>query len=315
MASSVQTQSKRLGRALLPPVLTLAGQRMRKTWSLLLLTELGMLGAVLLTCVVSLYTNITLTASLRYTLNAQSSDIIVSTVPGLVSSSILAQAGQAINKEMTRELGNALESVQFSIQSQPIQMLTANAQGTLHEAGADMSLISEDMHQAAAHLNLVAGSLPEAAGSSELGVLTALFLALLGCLIASWMNMRTRMTGFMALRALGATPRQVTATLAWEQGIIYTSALLLGILVGSLLATLSLPSLILASVLPSQITNDTGSADVYAAQFIPPLQVIIPLSLWLILAALVLICLLVLGVMAFKIAHSPLSMMLRLSED
>ena len=53
----------------------------------------------------------------------------------------------------------------------------------------------------------------------------------------------------------------------------------------------------------------------YAAQFIPPLQVVIPPSLWLILVALVLICLLALGLMVAKIARSSLSLVLRLSED
>lgn len=165
MASSVEISAKRGGRALLPPVLALAGQRARKTWSLLLLTELGMLGAVLLACVVPLYTSVTLTASLRYTLNSQSSDIIVNTTPRLISSSIISQAGHAINSEMQRTLGNGLEPVQFSIQSQPLQMLTSNARGVLQEAGTDLNLISEDMQRAAGHLHLVSGHLPDPASS------------------------------------------------------------------------------------------------------------------------------------------------------
>ena len=105
------------------------------------------------------------------------------------------------------------------------------------------------------------------------------------------------------------------STLVWEQGIIYTAALLLGILIGSLLAALSLPSLILTSVLPSQITGNINTANFYAAQFVPPLQTIIPGTLWLVLAALLAICLLALSLMLYKIARSSIGLMLRLSED
>jgi FtsX-like permease family len=152
-------------------------------------------------------------------------------------------------------------------------------------------------------------------GELELGAITALFLALLGCLVSSWLSARSRLTNFVALRALGATPRQVMSTLAWEQGIIYIAALLLGILIGSLLAALSLPSLILTSVLPNQITGNINTANFYAAQFVPPLQTIIPGTLWLVLGALLAICLLALSLMLFKITRSSIGLMLRLSED
>jgi hypothetical protein len=152
-------------------------------------------------------------------------------------------------------------------------------------------------------------------GELELGAITALVLAVLGCLVASWLNVYSRLLNFVALRALGATPRQVTSTLAWEQGIIYTTALLLGILTGALLAALSLPSLVLTSVLPSQITGNVSNSDFYAAQLTPPLQVIIPLTLWLVLCTLVLICLLALALMLNRIARSSIGLILRLSED
>jgi hypothetical protein len=152
-------------------------------------------------------------------------------------------------------------------------------------------------------------------GELELGAITALFLALIGCLVASWLSVRSRLLNFVSLRALGATARQVTSTLAWEQGIIYIAALLLGILTGALLAALSLPSLVLTSVLPSQSTGSVNDTNFYAAQFVPPLQVIIPTSLWLVLGILVLLCLLALSMMVLKVARSSIGMILRLSED
>jgi hypothetical protein len=150
-------------------------------------------------------------------------------------------------------------------------------------------------------------------GELELGAITALFLALSGSLLASWLSTRSRLTGFVALRALGATPRQVGATLAWEQGSIYTLALLLGMLVGALLAALSLPSLVLTSVLPAQ--TGQSNASFYAAQFVPPLRIIMPATLWLILGALALTCLLALGVMVCSVARSSPGKTLRLSQD
>lgn len=152
-------------------------------------------------------------------------------------------------------------------------------------------------------------------GELELGTITALFLALLGCLLASWLSVRNRLTSFVALRALGATPRQVISTLAWEQGIIYTVALLLGILAGALLAALSLPSLVLTSVLPSQVTGSVNNTSFYAAQFVPPLQVLIPATLWLALGALIVICLLALALMMRQVARSSIGVVLRLGED
>ena len=39
-------------------------------------------------------------------------------------------------------------------------------------------------------------------GELELGAITTLFLALLGCLVASWLSAHSRLTNFVALRAL-----------------------------------------------------------------------------------------------------------------
>jgi putative ABC transport system permease protein len=152
-------------------------------------------------------------------------------------------------------------------------------------------------------------------GELALGAMTALCLALLGSLMASWLSTRSRLVSFAALRALGATPRQLMSTMAWEQGCIFTAALLLGILVGSLLATFSLPSLVLTSVLPDQTGESVSNASFYAAQFVPPLRVSIPATLWLILGALILACLLTLGMMVRNMARCCAGETLRLSED
>src|SRR5579875_3298247 len=157
MASSAQTRTIRQGWPLLPGVLVLAGQRVRKTWGLLLAIELGMLGAVLLACVVPLYANIAMTAALRGTLNSstQASDIVVRTQPQLISTQVISQTTNALNNELGRTLGNYLAPVQFSIESQLLPI-----------SGARMGLISAEMSSAATHLSLVAGRLPRPSNST-----------------------------------------------------------------------------------------------------------------------------------------------------
>src|SRR5690242_19669311 len=81
-------------------------------------------------------------------------------------------------------------------------------------------------------------------GILGLGASAALLLALLGNLIASWLNARGRLTHFAILRALGAAPGQVASALSWEQAIIYTTALGLGVLFGALISTMVIPSLL-----------------------------------------------------------------------
>ena len=148
-----------------------------------------------------------------------------------------------------------------------------------------------------------------------LGATTALLLALVGNLVASWLNARSRLTNFAALRALGATPRQIAGTLGWEQVIIYTTAMLLGFLFGWLLALFALPSLIFTSILPSQVSGSIDSQTFYAAQNTPPIQIVIPAALWLVLAALIALCIVALGMMVRVVSRPSVAQVLRLNED
>jgi ABC-type antimicrobial peptide transport system permease subunit len=148
-----------------------------------------------------------------------------------------------------------------------------------------------------------------------LGAITALLLALAGNLVASWLNARARLASFAALRALGATPRQIAATLGWEQVIIYTTSMLLGLLFGWLLAILALHALIFTSIPPSQITGQIDSSAFYAGQSTPPLQIVIPPALWIVLGALILLCILALGIMVRVVSRPSIAQVLRLNED
>jgi len=46
-----------------------------------------------------------------------------------------------------------------------------------------------------------------------IGSVTALLLALVGCLLASWLGVRNRLTSFAVMRAFGIAPAQITRIL------------------------------------------------------------------------------------------------------
>ncbi len=152
-------------------------------------------------------------------------------------------------------------------------------------------------------------------GELALGASTALLLALLGNLLASWLSARNRVTNFAVLRALGTSPRQVASVLMWEQGITYVTALVLGVLFGALLALTVIPSLVFTSVPASGPTSGTNNGEFYALQHILPVQLIVPPSLIIALVILIVICIVTLGMMVRVVTQPALSQALRLNED
>lgn len=152
-------------------------------------------------------------------------------------------------------------------------------------------------------------------GVLTLGAATALLLAVVGNLIASWLSARSRLTNFAVLRALGASPRQIASTLGWEQGIIYTTSLLMGIVFGILLSVLALPVLTYTSVAPNDSTSSLTNEAFYIAQATPSIQVVIPASLWIVFGVLVAICVVALGMMVRVASKPSMSQTLRLNED
>lgn len=148
-----------------------------------------------------------------------------------------------------------------------------------------------------------------------IGAITAFILALLGNLIASWVNVRSRRSSFVVLRALGTTSRQIAATLLWEQGIVYLGALILGLAFGAVLASVAVPALVFTD-LPAHGPMSTLSInDFYLLQHTIPVHIIIPFSLDFIFVALVLVCLLALVTMIRTALRPSISGELRLNED
>ncbi len=148
-----------------------------------------------------------------------------------------------------------------------------------------------------------------------IGAMTALLLSLVGDLIASWLNVRTRLTNFAVLRALGATPRQVASLLTWEQGVVYSTALLLGCLLGWWLSFTLVPTLVFTNLPTSGAMSTMGSDEFYTLQQIIAPHIVVPASLDIIFVLLVLICLIALGMMARVVLRPSMSQTLRLNED
>ncbi len=148
-----------------------------------------------------------------------------------------------------------------------------------------------------------------------LGTIVVLLLALAGNLVASWLGVRSRLTNFAVLRALGTAPRQLVAILALEQGIVYAAALLLGVVFGILLSALALPSLIFTNIAASGLNFDISSGQDYILQVTPPVRVIIPTSLWIVCAAVAALCIIAALMMVRAAARPSMGQTLRLNED
>ena len=155
-------------------------------------------------------------------------------------------------------------------------------------------------------------------GILAIGTVTTLLLALLGNLVASWLNTSGRLTNFVVLRALGATSQQVASILTWEQCITYATSIIIGAIGGILFSKLILPSLIYTGVTSgasSSISSSVASEQYYLAQSVPPLQIIIPGSLSIILGSLIAICIVALAVMVLVASRPSMNQTLRLNED
>ncbi len=148
-----------------------------------------------------------------------------------------------------------------------------------------------------------------------IGAITALLLTLVGNLLASWLNVRIRLTNFAVLRALGASPVQVTGVLIWEQVVIYATALLLGIVFGAIISFTAISTLAFTSIPATGVLSSISSDEFYALQYVLQAQIVLPLSLVLAFVALVVVCILALGTMAAVVLRPSMSQTLRLNED
>lgn len=137
-----------------------------------------------------------------------------------------------------------------------------------------------------------------------------LLLALVGSLLASWMSVRSRLTSFAVLRALGCTPRQVASTLSIELIFVYVSAIILGCLLGLIFAFQTVPHLVFTDA-----SSSTSSGAIFLAQSVPAVRAIIPNTLVLLLGLFILLCLGTLALMVYTVSRPATGQTLRVNED
>ena len=145
---------------------------------------------------------------------------------------------------------------------------------------------------------------------SSVGAGAALLLALLGNLLASWVSVHSRVTTFAILRAIGTSLPQVASILIYEQSVMYAVGLLLGVVFGGWLAITVVPTLIFSN---SSIVLSTNQF--YALQTILPPQVIVPTSLIVALAVLLLVFVVTMYILVRGAVRPLLGQTLRLNED
>ncbi len=143
----------------------------------------------------------------------------------------------------------------------------------------------------------------------------AFLLAFIGNLVSSWLSVRARRSSFVVLRALGATSRQIAGVLLWEQGIVYAGALALGLAFGIVLSSVAVPVLVSTGLPAHGPMSSMSINDLYLLQHAFPTQIVVPVSLDLIFAALVLICFSALAFMIRAALNPSISSELRLGED
>jgi ABC-type antimicrobial peptide transport system permease subunit len=147
------------------------------------------------------------------------------------------------------------------------------------------------------------------AGVQGIGAMTAILLALIGTLTASWLSARGRLVNFAVLRALGTDPAQLRQTILWEQGVTYGMALVVGIIIGAVLSSIVLPTLVFTNLIS---TNNNGQ-QIFD---IPPVQTVVPVGILAIsLGLIVAICVGSIVLMARTAARPSISQTLRLNED
>ncbi|BCL81277.1 hypothetical protein ccbrp13_37420 [Ktedonobacteria bacterium brp13] len=143
------------------------------------------------------------------------------------------------------------------------------------------------------------------------GLIAILVLATIGIFLSAWLGITRRLTSFTLLRALGMPPRQIAATLLWEQGTTYAIALLLGLGIGWILTQLvSLAFPLVSSDI--SIGTQPGSS----IQAVLPLHTVFPVA-WvsLLFGSFVIICAILLLALARYAAQPTISQTLRLNED
>ncbi len=146
-------------------VLTLASWRLRRTWFLLLVTTIGMVTAVIITCAVPLFITVTTTAGLRNTLNAQptNSEIRIDTTTLGASTRLVSAVQQQFDPLFQHNLGSILaKPTQFVLQSNNFSVVSPQP----HTSSYHFVTYGTSMQQASPHVRMLQGRLPHSTSSN-----------------------------------------------------------------------------------------------------------------------------------------------------
>jgi putative ABC transport system permease protein len=192
----------------------------------------------------------------------------------------------------TQDTPTALQTVRQALSRGPLELAPLQDRRAQREA----------MRHQPIYLNLI--------GVLSIGSSTALLLAIIGTLVASWLSVRSRLTLFSVMRALGTSPRQLATICAWEQGLIYAAALILGSIFGGLLSWLAVPALVFTGT-----DQQASTGAIFASQSVPPIQIVVPPWLLAVPTLEIIICGSALALMVRVASRPALGQVLRLNED
>ncbi len=146
-------------------VMTLASWRLRRTWFLLLVTTLGIVTAVIITCAVPLFITVTTTAGLRNTLDAQptNSEIRIDTTTLGASTRLVSAVQQQFDPLFQHNLGSVLaKPTQFVLQSNNFSVVSPQP----HTSSYHFVTYGTSMQQASPHVRMLQGRLPHSTSSN-----------------------------------------------------------------------------------------------------------------------------------------------------
>ena len=197
----------------------------------------------------------------------------------------------------TRDDANSLQGIRIALNSGPLQL------NPLYDR---RQLLTQLQHDPLL-LALV--------GLLLLGAIVPLIFAVGGSLVAFVISARSRITNIAVLRALGCSSQQISRMLLWEQGLIYSIALLLGGFFGGVLTLFAIPALIFSNLPPTGITSTENTTLLYTLQTVPPVHITLPPSLTFSTVGLVVLVVGTFTLVALTVLRPVLGEMLRLNED
>jgi ABC-type lipoprotein release transport system permease subunit len=212
VSAAAPSAIRRRRARIIPSSFTLATWRLRQVWKLLLIAGLGNIAAVLLVCVVPLFTQIALDAGVRNALSKQSgsSQIFINAFAPSPTQQDISALQKQLDGIFKTDMGPYVASgePQFSV-TLPFVMVAQN--GSASSGGPGMQIVGYEKAQEAAQYSLISGRLPSTSGSALEIALTQSDVSTLGAHVGDTLHatipgqqpipLDLRLVGIVALRS------------------------------------------------------------------------------------------------------------------